>query len=76
MNDPYQNLAQAIVLSAVKDWRWAVRKLKKRPRYEPAIQMKEECERFFLSGWFEDLTSVDGEVILRKLKQEENIHDE
>ena len=76
MNDPYQNLAQAIVLSGVKDWRSAVKKLKKRPKHEPSLQMKVECERFFLSEWFETLTSVDGEVILKKLKQEANIDDE
>lgn len=76
MTEPYESLANAIVLQAVKDWRSAVRTLKKRPRYDPAKQMKEECERFFRSDWFEELTSVDGSVILRKLKQEENIHDE
>ena len=76
MTEPYENLANAIVLQAVKDWRSAVRTLKKRSRYDPAKQMREECERFFLSDWFEALTSVDGSVILRKLKQEENIHDE
>ena len=76
MTEPYENLANAIVLQAVKDWRSAVRTLKKRPRYDPAKQMKEECERFFRSDWFEQLTGVDGSVILRKLKQEENIHDE
>lgn len=76
MNDGYENLANAIVLQAVKDWRMAVRTLKKRPRYEAAKQMRDECERFFRSEWFEELTDVDGSVILRKLKQEENIHDE
>ena len=76
MTDAYENLANAIVLQAVKDWRKAVKTLKKRPRYEAAKQMKEECERFFRFDWFEELTSVDGSVILRKLKQEENIHDE
>ena len=76
MTDPYENLANAIVLQAVKDWRSAVRTLKKRPRYDPAKQMKEECERFFRSDWFEQLTGVDGSVILRKLKQEAGINDD
>ena len=76
MNDGYQNLSNAIVLQAVKDWRDSVKKLRKRPRYEPALQMKKECEDFFRSAWFETLTSVDGEVILKKLKQEENVYDE
>ena len=75
MTDSYENLANAIVLQAVKDWRSAVRKLKKRPRYDPAKQMKEECETFFLSEWFEQLTEVDGRYLLRKLKQEEGIYD-
>jgi hypothetical protein len=38
--------------------------------------MKDECERFFLSDWFEALTSVDGGMILRNLKQADGIHDE
>lgn len=76
MTDPYENLANAVILQAVKDWRSAVRTLKKRPRYDPARQMRDECERFFLSDWFGVLTSVDGSFLLRKLKQEEDIHDE
>ena len=76
MTAPYENLANAIVLQAVKDWRSAVRTLKKRPRYDPAKQMKNECEDFFLSDWFEALTSADGRMILRKLKEEAGIHDE
>ena len=76
MNDGYEELANAIVMQAVKDWRKAVRTLKKRPRYEAAKQMRDECERFFRSEWFEELTSVDGSVILRKLKQEAGINDD
>lgn len=76
MKDGYEELANAIVLQAVKDWRKAVKTLKKRPRYEAAKQMRDECERFFRSEWFEELTSVDGSVILRKLKQEAGINDD
>lgn len=74
--DPYEALRNAIVLQAVRDWQSAVRKLKKRPRYDPAKQMRDECESFFRSDWFEELTGMDGSAILRKLKQEEGIHDE
>lgn len=76
MNGPYEELAGAIVMQAVKDWRRAVKTLKKKPRKESAKQMKEECERFFRSQWFEDLTDVDGSFILRKLKQEAGTDDE
>ena len=76
MNGPDEELAGAIVMQAVKDWRRAVKTLKKKPRKESAKQMKEECERFFRSQWFEDLTDVDGSFILRKLKQEAGTDDE
>lgn len=71
MTDPYENLASAIVMQAVKDWRDARHKLKKRPKNEDARIMMEECESFFLSPWFETLTNLDGEMVLNKLKQEE-----
>ena len=74
--DGYRELVNAIVLQTVKDWRSAVKVLRKRPRYEPAITLKTDCESFFRSGWFETLTEADGCVILRKLKQEEHIDDE
>ena len=72
----YQELANAVVMQAVKDWRAAVRTLKKRSRHEKAKKLKAECERFFKSDWFKALTDVDGNMILRKLKREENIDDE
>ena len=51
MIDPYEQLANAIVLQAVKDYRDALKKLMKRPRYEPAKYTKAEVERFFHSDW-------------------------
>lgn len=76
MNRLYEDLASAIIIQAVKDWRKAVKTLKKRPWYGPAKQMKEECERFFRSQWFAELTDVDGNFILRKLEQEAGIDDD
>ena len=69
--DPYENLANAIVLQAVKDWRAARKKLKKRPKNEEAKLMVKDCEDFFRSDWFTALIDVDGEVLLRKLQEEE-----
>ena len=68
--DPYENLAQAIVLNAVKDYRKALHRLKHHPKSAPAIKMKVECEQFFLSGWFCELCTLDGEELIRKLKEE------
>lgn len=72
---PYERLANAIVIQAVKDWRLAAKTLKKHPRYDSAKQMKAECERFFRSEWFVALTNVDGNVVLRKLEEEAVAYD-
>lgn len=68
--DPYESLANAIVLQAVKDYRDALFKLSLHPNSRDSKIKKEECERFFRSGWYHQLTSVDPEYLLRKLQQE------
>ena len=70
MSDPYENLANSIVLLAVKDYRDALKKLKKWPRNEAAQIMKAEVERFFRSAWYRELASVDGEYLISKLQAE------
>ena len=70
MTDPYENLANAIVLQAVKDYRDALKRLKKKPRNQAAMSDAMECERFFHSGWYKTLTSVDGEYLIQKLREE------
>ena len=70
MTDPYQNLANAIILTAVKDWRSARRKLKRKPKNKDAKILLEECESFLRSAWFASLTDVDGEILIRKLYEE------
>lgn len=69
----YQNLGNAVILQSVKDWRDAVRRLKRKPNNKQALEEKESCEDFFLSDWFDILTSVRGEDLLRKLKEEAGI---
>lgn len=52
------------------DYRRALRRQKKFPEDKDVKTRRLECERFFRSGWFEELTSLDGEVLLDKLYQE------
>lgn len=68
--DPYQELANAVIIQAVKDYRGALRQLKRNPRYKEAINMKKECETFFQSEWFQILTALDGTTLMRKLQEE------
>ena len=68
--DIYEELANAVILQAVKDYRQALRQLKRNPDYKKAEIMKQDCERFFRSEWFEALTKVDGPWLMRKLREE------
>lgn len=70
MTDPYENLANAIVLQAVKDYREALKRLKKRSDNKYAMAEAMDCEQFFHSGWYRTLTSVDGEYLIQKLQEE------
>ena len=50
MTDPYENLVNAIVLQAVKDYRDALKRLKKKPSNQATLSDTMECEYFFRSG--------------------------
>ena len=71
MEDNINALTQAIAEQAVKDWRRAVKKLRKNPDDKDQLARKRECEQFFRSEWFTYLTDLDGRYVLMKLKQEE-----
>lgn len=60
--DGYKELANAIILQAVKDYRKAL-KHDERGR-------KREIEKFFRSEWFAILTSISGEMLIQKLRAE------
>ena len=68
--NPYQRLANAIVMQAADDWRKAVEKLKMDPDDPVHIHMKEDAERFFRSQWLRALTDADGNYILQMLNEE------
>jgi hypothetical protein len=62
MNKNYQDLANAIILKAVNDYRSAL--LSKRQN------RINEIELFFRSDYFQNLTNVEPEMIIEKLKKE------
>lgn len=68
--DPWQNLANAIIISAVKDYRKALRRQRKNPTSRTATEEIREIERFFHSEWYGMLTDVDGNFLIRKCKEE------
>ena len=67
---PEESLANAIVIRACDDYRKALKKLKRNPEHTDSLHTKFECEEFFRSDWYEMLTSVDGEFLIKKLKKD------
>ena len=68
--DPYKELANAVIIRAAKDYRRALRIRLRYPWSDTAAMRIEELEGFFLSEWFEALTNVDGEILMKKLREE------
>lgn len=66
----WEDLAQAIILQAVTDYRKARKRVRTMPDQKAAQATIREIERFFRSPYFARLTDVDGEYLLRKLKEE------
>ena len=68
--NPYEKLANAIILQAVSDYRAALKKVKKNPKNRDAIDEALQIEKFFQSEWYQVLTSVDGEYLIDRLRKE------
>ena len=62
--DPYQELANAIVLRAVEDY-----------RLTDDEQELEEIERFFRSDWFGVLTKLDPDLLIKRLRKEKKANE-
>ena len=66
----YEELANAIVLQAVKDFKPAYRRLKSHPNDKLAQDTVREITKFFCSQYFEALTDVDGPALLNRIMRE------
>ena len=66
---PYQELANAIIEQAAKDYRIALRYHFKHPGNTRYQQNVCEIERFFRSDWYTALTDVEGEYLIREIRR-------
>ena len=66
----WEELANAIVLKAVKDYRTARRRVRRSAGAVKSRERIRECERFFRSNWFRVLTGVNGEELMDQLRRE------
>ncbi len=65
--EAYENLANAIILQAVKYFRASYRRLKRLPKSKGAKADIEEITEFFQSEFFSVLTDLDGPSLRRKI---------
>ena len=70
MDENYQNLANAIILQAVKDFRAAYRRLKRFPNDKAAQSEVRIITKFFCSQYFNAMTTLDGPALLQKIIDE------
>lgn len=70
MERNYENLAQAIIVLACKDYRRALKKLKKDKWNADAKAIMREVESFFHSYEFSIYTELDPDMLLSRLKME------
>ena len=67
--DGYEQLAQAIVIQAAKDYKRALRALIRNRDNEKAMATRDSVERFFRSEWFMMLTNTNPNVLLDRLQE-------
>ncbi len=68
--DPYEALGNAIILQAVKDYRAALKRVRKNPQNRLAIDEALTIEKFFRGPLYGVITNVDPEFLIGKLRNE------
>lgn len=68
--EPYENLANAIIISAAKDYWVALRRQMRHPGGQETKHTVDRLESFFRSAWFGVLTDVDGEYLMARIRKE------
>ncbi|MDY2594633.1 MAG: hypothetical protein SOW34_07015 [Oliverpabstia sp.] len=66
----YERLGREIIVLAAKDYKVALKRLRKDPGNYMAEREIKEIEAFFHGSLYAAITTMDPDVILRKLRQE------
>ena len=70
-DDAYKQLAAAIVLQAIDDFKKAAERVRsKKGNINMAKREMQQVVSFVKSSWFSTLTDIDPEIVLNKLKEE------
>lgn len=62
-------MANAIIVSAVEDYKAVLLRVKRRPDSKGAKEDVKRLEKFFHSEWYELLTDLDSSYLLRKVRE-------
>ena len=69
--DPYEEIANAIVIQACNDYKKAYKQSLRRGGFVSEANAElAELEEFFRSDWYKQLTEVDGEFLMERLRNE------
>ena len=74
--DCYHNLANAIVLLAVKDYVDVLCQLELSPSDKDELRKKKQLEKFFHSSWYGILTELDPNLLMEGAKKQAHIEAE
>ena len=69
VENPYEELGNAIILQAAKDYVHYRKRFNKHHKDVDFFHMK-DCEKFFHSDWAQLLTDLDPVAIIEKIKKE------
>ena len=69
LQENWEDLVNAIILSAVEDYTGAYKRLLRRPTNKSAKLEVEKLKEFFFGDWYAMLTDVDPHYLLDKLQE-------
>jgi len=70
LQENWENLANAIIVCAVKDYVNAYRRILRHPDNVPAQEEVTQLEQFFFGEWYAKLTDLDPHYLLNRVKEE------
>lgn len=70
MHKQFENLANAIIVRAVKDYKENIEGLKNDPENIRLLVEKKKLENFFYSEWYHCLSDADPNYILERIRNE------
>ena len=70
MQRNFEDLANAIIIQAVKDYRRYLNMVSRNPNNEKAYMEIRRIERFFRSPWFSVLSEINGKKLITQIKED------